>query len=104
MLSLFFFVGIGSFSPKGECTADIECAGQLACVNSECVNPCNTLPCGSNAYCEPQNHAAWCRCYPGFAENDRGECVSREFEIICLYVYYNNNKNCSFPWFIFLNI
>lgn len=57
---------------------DEQCHGQLACVNNECVNPCNSLPCGVNAYCEPENHAPWCRCYPGFAENERGECVSRK--------------------------
>lgn len=57
---------------------DEQCHGQLACVNNECINPCNSLPCGVNAYCEPENHAPWCRCYPGFAENERGECVSRK--------------------------
>lgn len=65
---------------------DEQCHGQLSCVNNECINPCNSLPCGVNAYCEPENHAPWCRCYPGFAENERGECVSRK----CLFYLFAN--------------
>lgn len=74
-----YFLGTGSFSPKGECTSDTECAGQLTCINYACINPCNTIPCGPNAYCEPEHHAAWCRCFPGFTENEKGECVSRKY-------------------------
>ena len=55
-----------------------DCAGQLSCVAGTCVNPCSTLPCGPNAYCEPdQNHRAWCKCNVGYIEGPNGECVSR---------------------------
>lgn len=43
-----------------------------------CVNPCNLLVCGPNAYCESDKHAAWCRCSAGYAESVLGECVSRK--------------------------
>lgn len=71
-----FLVGIGSVAPKGECSANDQCADQLACIEGTCVNPCTKLPCGANAYCEPENHAAWCRCTVGFKESANGECVS----------------------------
>lgn len=72
----FLLSGIGSVAPKGECTANEQCADQLACIEGTCINPCSKLPCGANAYCEPENHAAWCRCTVGFKESANGECVS----------------------------
>jgi hypothetical protein len=71
-----FCSGIGSVAPKGECTTNEQCADQLACIDGTCINPCSKLPCGANAYCEPENHAAWCRCTVGFKESTNGECVS----------------------------
>lgn len=68
--------GIGSIAPKGECTTNEQCADQLACIEGICINPCTKLPCGANAYCEPENHAAWCRCTVGFTEGANGECIS----------------------------
>lgn len=72
----FLLSGIGSVAPKGECTSNEQCADQLACIEGTCINPCSKLPCGANAYCEPENHAAWCRCTVGFKESANGECVS----------------------------
>lgn len=63
---------------RSECSADDQCPSQLACIHGSCVNPCNSLPCGRNAYCEPENHAAWCRCAVGFVESPSGDCVSRK--------------------------
>lgn len=65
--------------PENECDSNDDCVDQLACVSGTCVNPCDKLPCGVNAYCEAQKHAAWCRCNVGFTELPGGECVSGEF-------------------------
>lgn len=77
---IFLKLGLGKEAPAElECTKDDECVAQLACVKGACVNPCSSLPCGQNAYCEPEKHAAWCRCSAGFVESILGECVSRKF-------------------------
>ncbi|KAJ8890121.1 hypothetical protein PR048_009628 [Dryococelus australis] len=74
---------VGSVAPKGECLSNNDCPGQLACSGGACVNPCDTLPCGANAYCEPDNHAAWCRCAIGYKEAANGSCVSLCNDVIC---------------------
>lgn len=63
--------------PPG-CTSNDDCENYYACDNGNCVNPCESLPCGPNAYCEPDKHAAWCRCVVGFTEGKDNECVSRK--------------------------
>jgi len=63
---------------KSECSSNDDCENYLACVQGSCVNPCDNIPCGPNAYCEPDKHAAWCRCVIGFTEGKNNECVSRE--------------------------
>lgn len=60
-----------------QCQNNKDCADTLACVQGTCISPCKSLLCGQNAYCEPEKHAAWCRCRVGFVENENGECVSR---------------------------
>ncbi|KAG8232834.1 hypothetical protein J437_LFUL013160, partial [Ladona fulva] len=74
---------INQGAPKTECDKNTDCVDQLACVAGSCVNPCDKLPCGVNAYCEAQNHAAWCRCNVGFTELPGGECVSACDAFIC---------------------
>lgn len=61
------------------CKSNNDCADTLACVQGKCISPCKSLRCGQNAYCEPEGHAAWCRCRVGFVENENGDCVSREY-------------------------
>ncbi|KAF5291111.1 hypothetical protein FQA39_LY14353 [Lamprigera yunnana] len=63
-------------SSKTECSTNNDCANTLACVDGTCISPCGALLCGSHAYCEPENHAAWCRCSVGYTKNKDGECVS----------------------------
>lgn len=63
---------------KTECTVNEDCASNLFCHEKSCISPCTNLLCGSNAFCEPENHAGWCRCKVGFIENSKGECVSRK--------------------------
>lgn len=65
-------------SVRSECTSNEDCASNLACVQGTCVSPCTNLLCGPNAYCEPEDHAGWCRCRVGFVEGLNGECVSRK--------------------------
>lgn len=76
----FICTGILSISStRSECNSNNDCASSLACVDRTCVSPCGKLLCGKNAYCEPENHAAWCRCKVGFTEGPDGQCVSREY-------------------------
>ena len=66
------------------CRTDDDCPGDLACTDTgDCVNPCDSLPCGSNAYCEAEDHAAWCRCHPGYAEGPNGDCISMCEGFLC---------------------
>lgn len=72
------------------CQKDEDCSYDLACLPSgKCVNPCDALPCGVNAYCEAEDHAAWCRCHPGYAEGPKGDCVSMCEGFLC-----GPNSNC----------
>ena len=66
-----------------ECSNDGDCPGLLACQASTCVNPCSTIPCGDNAICIPEDHAAWCRCKVGYKENAEGKCASMCEGMIC---------------------
>jgi hypothetical protein len=65
-----------------ECTSNNNCASNLYCHNGTCISPCTNLLCGTNAFCEPENHAGWCRCKVGFVEGSNGECVSREYTLL----------------------
>lgn len=67
---------------KSECSSNDDCENYLTCVQGSCVNPCDNIPCGPNAYCEPDKHAAWCRCVIGFTEGKNNECVSREYKFV----------------------
>lgn len=64
---------------KTECTSNQDCASNLICHSGSCISACTNLLCGPNAFCEPENHAGWCRCKVGFVEGQNGECVSREY-------------------------
>lgn len=69
--------------PKSKCTANEDCASNLACVEGTCVSPCSSLLCGPNAFCETENHAGWCRCRVGYSKDQNGDCVSQCKDIIC---------------------
>lgn len=68
-------------APKTECQTNDDCANTLACIEGSCLSPCRTLLCGPHAYCEPDKHAAWCRCNVGFTEDISGECVSSKLQL-----------------------
>jgi len=75
---LLSLLGLGKEAPEFECSTDDECAAQLSCVKGACTDPCSLLPCGRNAHCESEKHAARCRCSAGYVESIFGECVSRK--------------------------
>lgn len=72
------FLGTAEEIPteKRLCSADDECPNTLACLNSTCLSPCTSVSCGLNAFCEVDNHAAWCRCNPGYTKPEGGKCIS----------------------------
>lgn len=54
-----------------ECSTDLECPKEKACINFQCVDPCNLRgACGQNAICETVLHRPRCscpECYTGVA-------------------------------------
>ena len=80
---------IGETPRTTECQQDDHCPGQLACTDNQCSNPCTSLPCGTNANCVPEDHAAWCRCKSGHSENSAGQCVSQ-----CEGTFCGHNAQC----------
>lgn len=53
---------------RPECLQSTDCAFNLACINSKCVDPCNNA-CGLNAECACVNHNPMCYCIPGHTGN-----------------------------------
>lgn len=46
---------------EAKCTADEECAPQLACIKHQCLNPCSVEnPCHYDQQCDVQAHKAVC--------------------------------------------
>lgn len=88
-------------SPKFRCTNNKDCSSNLACVNEACVSPCASALCSSNAYCEPENHAPWCRCRVGYVETPNGECVSQCKDYYCgqgaLCIVTRDGPTCKCP-------
>uniref|UniRef100_A0A1A9ZCQ3 EGF-like domain-containing protein n=1 Tax=Glossina pallidipes TaxID=7398 RepID=A0A1A9ZCQ3_GLOPL len=86
---------------KSACLEHDDCASNLACVDSTCISPCASLLCGSNAFCETDNHAGWCRCRVGFTKDSNGECVSQCKNIICgegaLCIPTSEGPTCKCP-------
>lgn len=67
---------------KHLCSSDTQCPNTFACLNHTCVSPCSSVLCGLNAFCEVDNHAAWCRCNPGYTKPEGGKCISGMFELV----------------------
>lgn len=51
---------------RPECTINAECAGNLACVNERCVDPCPGS-CGYHAQCAVVSHSPVCTCESGYS-------------------------------------
>lgn len=58
---------------RPECTSNSECAGNLACINLRCQNPC-VGTCGIQTTCLVNNHRPICRCLDGYAGDPFSEC------------------------------
>lgn len=54
------------------CRSDDNCSPTEACVNGQCLNPCN---CGSNAECRVQSHRPICYCLAGYSGNPQFGCT-----------------------------
>ena len=61
-----------------ECLINDDCPLSKACVNQECVDPCRTTACGTNALCEVDYHQSTCLCPPGLQGNPYISCISVE--------------------------
>uniref|UniRef100_A0A8D8VM32 Neurogenic locus Notch protein n=1 Tax=Cacopsylla melanoneura TaxID=428564 RepID=A0A8D8VM32_9HEMI len=58
---------------RPECTINAECAGNLACINERCKDPCPGS-CGAHASCAVVNHTPRCTCDPGFTGDPFSLC------------------------------
>lgn len=92
IIFLLFAVEIG-------CRADDECPSQTACINGECVNPCDEAnPCGVNSECTVLDtmpvKTMICECLPGYQGNAAEQCDKGEFIIWksrILYLSFNTD-------------
>lgn len=91
--------------PKPECTRDLDCANDKACINQQCRNPCADNPsiCGQNAECRPQLHRAICICRDGFTGNAQTACFESKpstfkshslTHFVCLSVGCRSDSDC----------
>lgn len=58
---------------RPECVLNTDCNKNLACINNNCKNPCQSV-CGSNAECYVINHSPLCTCLSGFTGNPSSHC------------------------------
>ena len=67
---------------KGECQHDIECPDNKACIENQCLDPCDlNQPCGKGAVCRTTAHRPVCRCPPNWAGNPHEECFQYECQV-----------------------
>lgn len=75
-----------------KCKGDYECPSQKACINGECINPCDdATPCGVNANCKVLNtlpvRTMICECKPGYQGNAAVQCDKSKFKLnIVIYI------------------
>lgn len=65
------------------CTSNDQCPIDRACVNKQCINPCQ---CGPNAKCRVENHYAVCSCPEGYSGNPNTGCFQRKGLIISFFL------------------
>ena len=64
---------------KSECHSDFECSSYEVCKENSCVESCDVLKCGKNAYCDVGDHNAVCKCLDGFHVGLNKTCLSSEY-------------------------
>lgn len=76
---------------RPECTINAECAGNLACINERCKDPCPGS-CGAHASCVVLNHTPRCTCDPGYTGDPFSLCFiaqeSKHIVLVVIDVYY----------------
>lgn len=58
---------------RPECTINAECAGNFACINERCKDPCPGS-CGLSAICNVVNHSPVCVCSQGYTGDPFTAC------------------------------
>lgn len=66
---------------RPECTSNSECAGNLACINLRCQDPC-VGTCGISTTCLVNNHRPICRCLDGYAGDPFSECSPQSKKVL----------------------
>lgn len=82
------------------CRSDSDCAPQLACLNRECLDPCSSTQCGTNAICRSDyNHKARCYCMDGYRGNPLISCTRPECSVNsdCSHQLACRNEQCQNP-------
>lgn len=90
---------------RPECLQNSDCAFNMACINSKCIDPCNNA-CGTNAECACVNHNPMCYCIPDFTGNalygchpipDNGKsCLPATWSSIC--------SSCPLSFVVMINL
>lgn len=82
------------------CRSDSDCPATQACINRNCVDTCQQIQCGQNAYCRSDyGHQGRCYCLDGYRGNplikcDRPECTQNSD---CSYRQVCSNEKCIDP-------
>lgn len=71
---------------RPECVSNSECAGNKACINQKCQNPCPGA-CAPNAECYVISHAPRCSCPAGHTGNPSVQCILYS---TCLFLGYRS--------------
>lgn len=78
---------------RPECTINAECAGNFACLNERCKDPCPGS-CGLSAICNVVNHSPVCVCSQGYTGDPFTACYPSK-------AFFSRNSlcqlHCRFP-------
>lgn len=78
----------GCLAP-GQCITNQDCAGNLACHEQKCSDPCQLVKCGKNSACSINEHSALCSCFPGHLGD------AYDTSIGCFKVECTNDDECQ---------